>query len=590
MSDTEEKQSREDMIEDEDYGSGSEMEVELEFTEEEKRIAEEIASAKSWLSTLTVNDIINKDLFNPEKVAELKAEFKKNKPFPHLSIRNFVDSDYLTQVLDEIKILDFNEKNNDLYYFSQSNDLKTITTPLISKLREVLYSKEMCKIMAEISDIELFGLDNESKPDLFAAVYNDTNRLLCHDDELEGRRIAYILYLVPEDWTEEDAGHLDLFNRDEVTGLPTSIGKSLLPRWATFSFFEVSEASYHQVREVLSANKNRVSIGGWFHGKPLTRRVQTTEPLYLCAPAAPMSEIPVVRKETDAAEAQEDEDEKVIMSAADIDAEIDFWVNRQYRKPNIIKQAAKHFGENSSIELKDFLRADRYAELLKELADLENNAFDATNTLPAVSTFPKESSGLEFVGPVNLRCYYRGVAGEISKNVDGEATTGPSKSLIVRFNQFMRSPAFYKVMNQFTTCTFKGNHAELRMFRKGCYTLSYDNDPENKMEGLDVFFTVMTPEASLKWTEEVGGSIHYTREAEDEELLSCFPTGNIISLVYRGAPEVAGGPGVLQFTRYLDHKAPGTMYQFYSLFRLSEEEAVEEVKETKKKKKVVKRK
>jgi hypothetical protein len=29
--------------------------------------------------------------------------------------------------------------------------------------------------------------------------------LLCHDDELEGRRIAFILYLVPE-WGEEDGG------------------------------------------------------------------------------------------------------------------------------------------------------------------------------------------------------------------------------------------------------------------------------------------------------------------------------------------------------------------------------------------------
>lgn len=30
--------------------------------------------------------------------------------------------------------------------------------------------------------------------------------LLCHDDELEGRRIAYIFYLVPKDWTASDGG------------------------------------------------------------------------------------------------------------------------------------------------------------------------------------------------------------------------------------------------------------------------------------------------------------------------------------------------------------------------------------------------
>ena len=39
-----------------------------------------------------------------------------------------------------------------------------------------------------------------------SAIYSDAHYLLCHDDELEGRRIAYIIYLTPEDWTEADGG------------------------------------------------------------------------------------------------------------------------------------------------------------------------------------------------------------------------------------------------------------------------------------------------------------------------------------------------------------------------------------------------
>lgn len=35
--------------------------------------------------------------------------------------------------------------------------------------------------------------------------------LLCHDDMLEGRKIAYILYLVPN-WKKDDGGLLDLFS------------------------------------------------------------------------------------------------------------------------------------------------------------------------------------------------------------------------------------------------------------------------------------------------------------------------------------------------------------------------------------------
>ena len=35
--------------------------------------------------------------------------------------------------------------------------------------------------------------------------------LLCHDDQLESRRIAFILYLVP-DWSEKNGGAESSFN------------------------------------------------------------------------------------------------------------------------------------------------------------------------------------------------------------------------------------------------------------------------------------------------------------------------------------------------------------------------------------------
>ena len=36
--------------------------------------------------------------------------------------------------------------------------------------------------------------------------------LLCHDDKVEDRQIAFIYYLVPDDWSQDDGGRLDLFN------------------------------------------------------------------------------------------------------------------------------------------------------------------------------------------------------------------------------------------------------------------------------------------------------------------------------------------------------------------------------------------
>lgn len=48
---------------------------------------------------------------------------------------------------------------------------------------------------------------------ILACSFFSLDVLLCHDDELEGRRIAFILYLVPP-WQSSDGGTLDLYATD----------------------------------------------------------------------------------------------------------------------------------------------------------------------------------------------------------------------------------------------------------------------------------------------------------------------------------------------------------------------------------------
>lgn len=72
-----------------------------------------------------------------------------------------------------------------------------------------MYSEDFRKALQLITGVELFSLSADVA--LTANIYENTDRLLCHDDELEGRRIAFILYLVPKDWSIQDGGHLDLF-------------------------------------------------------------------------------------------------------------------------------------------------------------------------------------------------------------------------------------------------------------------------------------------------------------------------------------------------------------------------------------------
>ena len=49
------------------------------------------------------------------------------------------------------------------------------------------------------------------QPNALVAIVADT--LLCHDDELDTRRIAFVLYLVPP-WQADDGGSLDMFDMD----------------------------------------------------------------------------------------------------------------------------------------------------------------------------------------------------------------------------------------------------------------------------------------------------------------------------------------------------------------------------------------
>uniref|UniRef100_A0A1X7UQF4 Prolyl 3,4-dihydroxylase TPA1/OFD1 N-terminal domain-containing protein n=1 Tax=Amphimedon queenslandica TaxID=400682 RepID=A0A1X7UQF4_AMPQE len=72
---------------------------------------------------------------------------------------------------------------------------------------------------------ELTGIDLYETVDATCAKYDYTNVLLCHDDELEGRRIAYIYYLVDPSWEKKDG--------------------------------------------VLTASKTRLTMSGWFHGPSL---------------------------------------------------------------------------------------------------------------------------------------------------------------------------------------------------------------------------------------------------------------------------------------------------------------------------------
>merc|ERR1712205_143671 len=127
-------------------------------------------------------------------------------------------------------------------FFQTTNDLGLSKKPFVQKFVSALYSEQFRGIISEITGITL-----EKKVDIFAAVYGDTDLLLCHDDCLNTRRVAFILYLVEKEWNNSYGGDLSVFEADK-DGLPfDQPHMKYTPVWNSFTIFEVSAISYHQV-------------------------------------------------------------------------------------------------------------------------------------------------------------------------------------------------------------------------------------------------------------------------------------------------------------------------------------------------------
>lgn len=184
--------------------------------------------------------------------------FKDNKPFQHLEITNFFQAEKIADILEALTKEEFYEKNADLFSFKQTQDFITTKEKTLQEIRAMLTSTEFTKYMEAITGLQL----KEETIDLHATLYEDTDYLLCHDDKLEGRAIAFIVYL--SDLEENDGGSLNLFAAREQK--PTNVIKRIIPKINSFVFFHVTPTSFHEVSEML-VDKQRIALGGWFHGR-----------------------------------------------------------------------------------------------------------------------------------------------------------------------------------------------------------------------------------------------------------------------------------------------------------------------------------
>lgn len=394
------------------------------------------------------NDIFNDDYLKKAS-PELIASYKSAKPYKHCILENFTKPGILEEITKNLYQEDWYKKKNDLYDFKQTDDLKTSEQCGLRDLRNALYSAEFRGFLQSITGIELNDV-----VDISAHTYQPGGTLLCHDDELEGRRIAFIIYLVPDDWAEKDGGTLDLFDADDNND-PTVIVKSIAPRRNTMLFFEVGMTTWHQVSEVLR-DRDRLSISGWFHGVPLARKPERIEPEIESFPATSLSPGFPIKD----------------------------WVNEKYFEEATQQDIKEFFSAQCSIGLNDFLLEAKYQEVEAALHTADWKA----------------------IGPPQRRHY------------DSLGRWGPETEtgVIAEFKQMFYSLEFLELVQQLTGQTITDAvRGEVRRFKRQDYTLVHDNIHETSCGGLDI--SIGFQQEDGPWKSQVGGFTTYLDE-EDELL------------------------------------------------------------------------
>lgn len=168
-------------------------------------------------------------------------------PFRHWIIPDFIEK--VDVLLEALKKEPFNRKECDLFQFFQGQDISLSKQTVLQQFFADISNP------AFLQKIKTLTGANVTHIDMSPFIYGDTDYLLPHDDRLEGRKIAYVLYL--NDVSEQEGGGLALFE-------DTSIVKTIIPKKGQLVLFEVSEKSVHQVLEVVGSE--RITFAGWFHG------------------------------------------------------------------------------------------------------------------------------------------------------------------------------------------------------------------------------------------------------------------------------------------------------------------------------------
>lgn len=160
--------------------------------------------------------------------------------------------------------------------------------------------------------------------------------------------------------------------------------------------------------EVLGSNKCRLSVSGWFHGKPFKRPPPYIEPIRHLAKPEDMDVCILVKhvswvQLTNFSHLQEDE--------------FYTWISPAYLDPVTQGDVQSTFGDKSEIQLQEFIQPSKYGQLCEALHSIDASEWIAQS-------------------PANKRHY--------------ECTETSSLTVLNEAKKFFQSEAFFLVLSNLT--------------------------------------------------------------------------------------------------------------------------------------------
>ena len=218
------------------------------------------------------------------KSKQLKQEYASARPFPHIVLDNFFNSEVLNRVTDVFPDL---SKSNGTNEFSNKAEIKLASgrgdeqqPEKIKELLRFMNSTKVIDFVQELTSIEeklvpdphfIGGGMHEIKRGGLLKIHADFSK---HSETYLDRRVNLLIYL-NKDWEAEYGGELQLWDKEMKEN------KKILPLFNRVVIFNTTDYTYHGHPDKLNCpgDKSRKSLALYYYsnGRPKEELRETQE-------------------------------------------------------------------------------------------------------------------------------------------------------------------------------------------------------------------------------------------------------------------------------------------------------------------------